>query len=44
MNTSISTFMKIAVTAVTIAALIFGLMYTNVADISDDVATYIGNS
>lgn len=42
MNESLSTFLKIAVTAVVIGALIFGSMYALVNAISDDVATYVG--
>ncbi|WP_269139964.1 hypothetical protein [Rossellomorea arthrocnemi] len=44
MNTSLSTFMKIAITVVTIGTLIFGAMHDRVSDISDDVAEYIDNS
>lgn len=44
MNTSLATFMKIAITVVTIGALIFGVMHDQVSDISDDVAEYIDKS
>lgn len=44
MNLSLSTFMKMALTAITIGALIFGVMHDRVADLSDDVASYIEQS
>ncbi|WP_374717746.1 hypothetical protein [Neobacillus sp.] len=43
-NTSLSTFMKIAITAVIISALIFGTMYLSLDGISDSIANYIANS
>lgn len=43
-NTSLSTFMKMAITAVIISALIFGTMYTKMDKISDIIANYISSS
>jgi hypothetical protein len=40
-NTSLATFLKIAVTAIIIGALIFGSMYALVGSISNDVANYV---
>ncbi|WP_274856968.1 hypothetical protein [Bacillus methanolicus] len=43
-KTSLGTFMKIAITAVTISAFIFGGMYLLLSDISDVIADYISKS
>lgn len=44
MNSSLSTFMKIAITAVTISAFVFGAMYLALDGISVDVNNYITSS
>ncbi|MFT9495736.1 MULTISPECIES: hypothetical protein [Bacillota] len=43
-NTSLSTFMKIAITAVVISAFIFGAMYVSMNGLSDTIANYISDS
>lgn len=43
-NTTISTFMKVAITAVVISAFIFGAMYLSMDGISNTIADYISNS
>ncbi|WP_170885729.1 hypothetical protein [Bacillus alkalicellulosilyticus] len=40
-NTSLATFMKMAIVALTIGTLIFGSLYALMGDISDDIAEYI---
>jgi hypothetical protein len=41
MNTSLSTFMKIAITAVVISAFIFGAMYLTMGDLANTIADYV---
>ncbi|MDC3424306.1 hypothetical protein NC797_07260 [Aquibacillus sp. 3ASR75-11] len=41
MNETLSTFMKIAITAIVIGALIFGALYGKMGDISNDISNYI---
>ncbi|WP_158587589.1 hypothetical protein [Neobacillus notoginsengisoli] len=43
-NTSLSTFMKIAITAVVISAIIFGTMYEAMGSIADSMADYISKN
>ncbi|MCU1808338.1 hypothetical protein [Cytobacillus firmus] len=43
-NTSLSTFMKIAITVVVISAFIYGAMFTDMSILSDSIADYITNS
>lgn len=43
-NTSLSTFMKMAVTVTVIGSVIFGGLYLTIKDLSDDVNSYIENS
>lgn len=43
-NTSLSTFMKVAATALVISAFIFGAMFIHMVGISDTIADYISNS
>lgn len=43
-NTSLSTFMKIAITCVVISAFIFGTMYVAMGGIADTIANYVSNS
>ncbi len=40
-NTSLSTFMKIAVTVVVIVACLWGTLVPKMGDISDDISNYI---
>lgn len=42
-NESLSTFMKIAITAVVISIFIFGSMYLAMDSLSDRVSTYISD-
>ncbi|WP_277750316.1 hypothetical protein [Halobacillus litoralis] len=41
MNTTISTFMKIALVAITISSLVFGVLLNKVNETNTDVHTYI---
>ncbi|MEI2356703.1 hypothetical protein [Mesobacillus zeae] len=43
-NTSLATFMKIAITAVVVSAFIFGTMYVCMGGIADNLADYVNDS
>lgn len=44
MNVSLSTFMKLGITAVVIGILLFGNLFDEMDGVSDDIATYISNN
>lgn len=44
MNSSLSTFMKIAITAVVISAFIFGTLYLTMGDLADTIAKYVSSN
>lgn len=44
MNTSLSTFMKIAVTVIVIVACLWGILVPQMDGISDDISNYIENN